>query len=144
MKTNFKVGDTFYEEWTPTIVEVKRFAQLSGDFNPIHIDKKVSKSLGFNDVVVHGNLACARISKVIGMFFPGNGSLLLEQNISFSKPIYPKDIINFEFKIDSINEYMDLLVIKVKATKVIDYKSKEVTVLRGKIICQTLKKSLQS
>ena len=144
MKKNFNLGDTFFEKWIPTYREVNNFAELSGDFNPIHIDKKVSKSLGFNDVVVHGNLACARISKVIGMFFPGNGSLLLEQNISFSKPIYPKDIINFEFKIDSINEYMDLLVIKVKATKVIDYKSKEVTVLRGKIICQTLKKSLQS
>ena len=78
------------------------------------------------------------------MFFPGKGSLLLEQNISFSKPIYPKDNINFVFKIDSINEYMDLLVLKVKATKVIDDKNKEVTVLRGKIICQISNKILQS
>ena len=144
MKTNFKVGDTFYEEWTPTIVEVKRFAQLSGDFNPIHIDKTASKFLGFKNVVVHGNLACAYISRVIGMFFPGNGSLLLEQNISFSKPIYPRDSIKFVFKIDSINEYLDLLEIKVKATKVIDDNVKEVTVLRGKIICQISNKILQS
>ncbi len=144
MKTNFKVGDIFFQEWIPTLEEVRRFAQLSGDFNPIHVDKKVSKSLGFKNVVVHGNLACAYISRVIGMFFPGNGTLLLEQNISFSKPIYPNDNINFVFKIDSINEYLDLLVIKVKATKVIDDNIKKVTVLRGKIICQISNKILQS
>ena len=144
MKTNFKVGDIFFEEWIHTVADVRRFAQLSGDFNPIHINKKASKSLGFKNVVVHGNLACAYISRVIGMFFPGNGALLLEQNISFSKPIYPKDNINFVFKIDSINEYLDLLVIKVKATKVIDDNIKEVTVLRGKVICQISNKILQS
>ena len=72
MKTNFKVGDIFLQKWIPTLEEVRRFAKLSGDFNPIHVDKKASKSLGFKNVVVHGNLACAYISRVIGMFFPGN------------------------------------------------------------------------
>ena len=47
-------------------------------------------------------------------------------------------------EIDSINEYLDLLVIKVKATKVIDDNIKEVTVLRGKVICQISNKILQS
>lgn len=137
MIKNFKVGDVYEEEWVPTFESLKKYAELSGDYNPIHIDIKAAKKLGRENLIVHGNLTCSVISKIIGMNFPGNGSLILEQNIAFSNPIFPNDLINIKFLIESINYNLKVIEIKIKAHKYMKKNNEnKITVLRGKIICQ--------
>ena len=133
----FKIGQIYTEEWTPTLKDIKKYAKLSGDYNPIHIYKESSEKLGYSANIVHGNLTCSFISKVIGMKFPGKNSLIIEQNISFPNPIYPDDTIKFNFIILSINYDFKVLEIKIKGIK-IDSKfiNSMNTVLRGKIICK--------
>ena len=134
MIKKFKVGDIYLEEWIPSLEDINNYAKLSGDYNPIHTSLDTVKKLGYRQVVVHGNLTCSVISKVIGMNFPGEGSLILDQTVSFPHPIFPNDLIKFEFLVLSVNYDLNILEIKLRAYKKI--KDKNQAVLRGKIICQ--------
>ena len=73
------------------------------------------------------------------MSFPGEGTLIIEQNLAFPNPIYLDENINFELKVDSVNNDLKIIVLKVKATKNSNKNtSLKLVVLRGKIICKIL------
>ena len=137
MIKEFKVGDVYFEEWVPSVEDVNRYAKLSGDYNSIHINLNTAEKLGYKNIIVHGNLTCSVISRVIGMSFPGEGSIILDQSVSFPNPIFPNDLIKFEFSVLSVNYELSILEIKVRAYKCNkELKKKYDAVLRGKIICQ--------
>ena len=137
MIKEIKVGAVYLEEWIPSLKDIYNYAKLSGDYNPIHMNLNTVKKLGHSNVIVHGNLTCSVISKIIGMNFPGQGSLILEQAISVPSSIIPNDIIKFEFLVLSINNALNVLEVKVRAFKSNkEIKDKTKHVLRGKIICQ--------
>lgn len=79
-----------------TVTEVDSFAQLTGDFNPVHIDPEFAKLTNFGKRVVHGMLTSSFISTIIGMRIPGPGSLWLSQTINFVNPTYIGDIIEIK------------------------------------------------
>jgi len=56
--------------------ELDRFAQLSGDISAIHISREAAQTSGFPDRVVHGLLAGAYVSRMVGMELPGEHWLL--------------------------------------------------------------------
>ena len=128
-------GQCYTEEWKPTHEILKRYCELSGDYNPIHTDLNAAKQIGKNNIIIHGNLTCAIISKVIGMNFPGKGSLILEQKVLFPNPIFPDDLIRFKFIVKEINTQLNTILISVKAHKVIEVNKKTETVLRGTVLC---------
>ena len=131
----FKVGDKYIEKWIPSVEEIKQFSELSRDFNPIHLHKEMSLRSGYKDVIVHGNLSCAQISRIVGMSFPGKGSIILEQNISFNNPIYPGNIVTFICKIETLNRYINIMTINVKAIKK-GFDKNTITVLKGNLLCR--------
>ena len=96
---------------------------------------KHEKFDGKNNIIIHGNLTCSIISKIIGMNFPGKGSLILEQKVLFPNPIFPNDLIRFKFTVKEINTQLNTILISVKAYKVIKVKKKTETVLRGNVLC---------
>ena len=74
------------ESWRHTITadEVDSFAELSGDFNRLHMDDEFARRHGFRGRVVHGMLAGAFLSRVLGTMLPGPGVLWLSQTIRFA------------------------------------------------------------
>ncbi len=96
MKTwnDFNVGDYYEERFIVTYEQGKRFAELSHDFNPIHLDSEVGAKSRFRSNIVHGMLAMSYVSGILGNKFPGNGTIYLGQNCQFRKPIfYDKEFI---------------------------------------------------
>lgn len=79
-----------------TVDEVDSFAQLTGDYNPVHIDPEFAKLTNFGKRVVHGMLTSSFISTIIGMRIPGPGSLWLSQTINFVNPTYIGDVIEIK------------------------------------------------
>lgn len=84
-----KKGDKYSKEFSFSFEQVRQFAELSGDTNPIHLDKKYATGLGFADTIVHGFLTGSVISKIVGTEFPGEGSIYLSQSLSFRAPVFP-------------------------------------------------------
>lgn len=115
------------ESFSKTITEydISNFAGITGDFNPLHIDKIAAEKSIFKERIAHGMLAASFISTVIGMYLPGKGSIYLEQNIKFLKPVKIGDtitawveIVNFdsEKNIYSLSTWVE----NEQSTKVID------------------------
>ena len=86
-----KIGDSYKEEFVITQEMVNKFAKLSGDKNPLHIDKKFAATTRFKNPIVHGLFSVTSFGKVMGTKFPGPGSIHVAQNLSFKKPLYPDE-----------------------------------------------------
>lgn len=67
--------------------DVRKFAEVSGDSNPIHLDEVYAASTVFKGRIAHGILAASFISKVIGMQLPGPGTVYMSQSLNFRAPV---------------------------------------------------------
>ncbi len=85
-----KIGDNYTENFIITQDMVNNFAELSGDKNPLHLDKEFAAKTRFKKPVVHGLFSVTSFGKVMGTKFPGHGSIHVSQNLSFKKPLYPE------------------------------------------------------
>ncbi|MDX2285678.1 MAG: MaoC family dehydratase [Bacteroidia bacterium] len=82
-------GDTYEQPVTFTQEQVAAFADVSGDRNPLHLDAEYTARTAFRRPIVHGFLAGSVFSRILGMEFPGEGSIYLEQSMQFLRPVYP-------------------------------------------------------
>lgn len=81
---------------------VEAFAELSGDFNPVHLDEAYAKTTPFGGRIAHGMLAAAYISAVIGAKLPGPGSVFLTQSLRFRRPVRIGDSVTTRVTIKSL------------------------------------------
>jgi len=65
-----------------------RFAALSGDDNPIHVDPAFSARTKFGRTVAHGMFLYSIVSGVLGTRLPGPGTLQVDQELLFPNPTY--------------------------------------------------------
>lgn len=81
--------------FTKTISEkdVFQFADISGDYNPLHIDEEYAKKSRFGHRIAHGILMAGIISTVLGSDIPGVGTIFVELQIRFLKPVYLGDTV---------------------------------------------------
>ena len=67
------------------------FAEVSGDTNPIHLNKQFAAKSIFGEQISHGLLVASFISAVFGTIFPGPGWIYISQNIEFKAPVFIGD-----------------------------------------------------
>jgi 3-oxoacyl-[acyl-carrier protein] reductase len=84
---DIEVGDVESIRRTVTEADVRRFVEMTGDDNPLHVDRAYAERTSFKDIVVHGMLAGSLVSTVIGTKLPGEGALWLKQNFDFALPV---------------------------------------------------------
>lgn len=75
---------------------VNEFAQISGDFNPLHMDEQYAKSTKFQKRVCHGMLLASFLSKMVGMHMPGKNALYFSQTLNFRLPCFIHDNVTVE------------------------------------------------
>ena len=70
--------------------EMRLFADLTGDTNPLHFDDDFAERSRFGGRIVHGMCTAALISTVIGTRLPGPGCIYLSQTLRFTAPVRPR------------------------------------------------------
>jgi len=73
--------------------DIKLFAILSGDTNPIHLDEEYAKTTQFGGCIAHGAICAIIISAAVATQFPGPGSIYAGQEMRFKKPVKPGDTL---------------------------------------------------
>jgi 3-hydroxybutyryl-CoA dehydratase len=99
---DFSVGMESTIEKTVTIEDIKRFAEVSGDFNPVHLDEEFAKKTIFKGRIAHGFLIASFISTIIATELPGPGSIYLKQSLKFLAPVYINEKILVKVRIIEI------------------------------------------
>ena len=100
---DFTVGMESTTEKTVTIEDIKKFAEVSGDFNPVHLDEEFAKKTIFKGRIAHGFLTASFISTIIATELPGPGSIYLKQSLKFLAPVYIDEKILVKVRIIEIN-----------------------------------------
>lgn len=93
--------------------DMHQFADLSGDFNPLHLDEAFARSKGFSGAVVFGGLIIAKISRLIGMHLPGRDSIWSSVDLQFRNPLYVAQTADLTASIASISESTGMVEIKI-------------------------------
>lgn len=107
-----KIGDeaSFYRKIT--VSDVKCFAELSGDVNPLHCDVDYAKTTQFGNTVIHGMLASSLFSQLVGMHLPGKYCLYVSQDLQFRNVIYPGSDVVVSGKVIAKMDAFKLLTIE--------------------------------
>jgi len=115
-----------------TANHVKMFAEMTGDYNPLHFDESFVARTKFKKLVVQGGLTTGILNALVATDMPGPGTVFLSQNWKFVAPVFIGDTITAE-----------AVVLSVHATKPVcqlDIKVKRQTgevVLEGEAWCYT-------
>jgi 3-hydroxybutyryl-CoA dehydratase len=88
-----KVGDKASFSKTISESDIYQFAGITGDFNPLHVNKEYAKNTLFKERIAHGILTAGFISSVIGMKLPGINTIYLSQNLKFIAPVHIGDTV---------------------------------------------------
>jgi 3-hydroxybutyryl-CoA dehydratase len=94
------VGQKYVTKFEITPQMVQDFANVSGDFNPIHLDAEFASQTPFKKPIAHGLLTAALMSGIMGVTFPGPGTILIENSMKFVRPVFVGDTITFEILVE--------------------------------------------
>ena len=73
--------------------DIAKFAEVSGDVNPVHLDEEYAATTPFGGRIAHGMLSASLISAVIANRLPGPGTVYLDQKLAFKAPVRPGDVV---------------------------------------------------
>lgn len=110
-----KTGDIYKEELTITASHIQKFAEFSGDFNPVHFDDHAAKAQGFKGRIAHGMVAASHFSKIFANEFPGPGTIYLNQTFTFHAPVYVDDVLSYKLEVMSQKEGKPIFTVKTEA-----------------------------
>jgi 3-hydroxybutyryl-CoA dehydratase len=99
---SYQPGDGFSFERFISADDVKQFAETVGDLNPIHLDARSAEKSFFKKRIVHGAFLAGLISKILGMDFPGQGTVYISQNSVFKRPVYVDTTVKVEVKVTEV------------------------------------------
>ncbi|MFO7528800.1 MAG: MaoC/PaaZ C-terminal domain-containing protein [Marinobacter sp.] len=92
-------GDTATFTRTLTEDDLYLFAAVSGDVNPVHLDAEFAANTMFKERIAHGMWSGSLVSAALATVMPGPGTIYLEQNLAFKRPIKLDDTITVKLKV---------------------------------------------
>jgi 3-hydroxybutyryl-CoA dehydratase len=93
------VGQSYEKRFAVTAELIERFAEVTGDHNPIHLNEQYASKSIFKQRVAQGMLQAGLLSGILGCHFPGVGTIYLSQTLKFIKPIFIEDQITLRLEI---------------------------------------------
>ena len=129
---NATVGQRAERSLTLTSKHVQTFAELTGDYNPLHFDESFVARTKFGKLVVQGGLTTGLLHALVAMDMPGPGTVFLSQNWKFTAPVYIDDTITALAEVLSVHASKPVTQLAIRVTR----QSGEV-VLEGEAWCYT-------
>jgi len=99
-----KIGDSFSTTREVTDELIRKFAEVSGDHNPIHLDEEFAAGTRFGRRIAHGMLSGAFISAVLGYEFKERKIVYLSQTMRFTAPAFIGDTITTTATVTNIRQ----------------------------------------
>ncbi len=123
---NLTVGQTASREVTVTEEMVRAYAELTGDYNPLHFDADFAARTRFERLMAQGGIATGLLHALVAMDLPGPGSVFMKQSWSFPRPVYIGDTIRAQVTVTAVSERRGIAELDVVVTN-----QDGETVLRG-------------
>jgi len=115
--SDIQVSQVYQFKRTVSEQDVMGFAKLTGDFNPLHLDRDFAKKSPFKKNIVHGMLAAGLFSTLVGMYCPGEKGLYVSQTVKFRSPLYPGEEVTVRGTVTDKNESIRLITLKTEVLR---------------------------
>ncbi len=113
---DLKIGDSFSTKREITDEVIRKFADVSSDFNPIHLDDEFAAKTRFGKRIAHGMLSGAFISAVLGNEFRERKTVYLSQTMKFTAPVFLGDTVTTTATITNIREDKPIVTLETVCT----------------------------
>ena len=121
---DIKIGMEVSYSQTITDADVKDFAGISGDRNPVHMDEEYAEDSRFKKRIAHGLMSASYFSALFGTKLPGEGCVYVSQSLKFKRAVYLGDTVTATVIVKEVdlpkNRVFFRTVCKVKDKIVID------------------------
>ena len=113
---DLKIGDSFSTSRLVTDEIIRKFADVSGDYNPIHLDEEFAAKTRFGKRIAHGMLSGAFISAVLGNEFKDLKIIYLSQTMKFTAPVFLGDTVTATATVITIREDKGIVTLETTCT----------------------------
>jgi acyl dehydratase len=132
--TPVRVGQVATRSLALTGEHVRTYAQLTGDYNPLHFDEAFAAGTRFGRLVVQGGLTTGVLHALVAMELPGPGSVFLSQNWKFTAPVFIGDTVTARAEVLEVHATKPVTRLGIRVTR-----QDGETVLEGEAWCYTMK-----
>jgi 3-hydroxybutyryl-CoA dehydratase len=112
----FKAGDSAEVSKTISEEDVRAFAELTGDRNPVHLDEEYAATTRFGRRIAHGMLGASLVSAVLANELPGRGSVYLSQTLRFTAPVFLGDTVTARVTVKHVREDKPVVTLETVCT----------------------------
>ncbi len=88
---------------TFTDEDVRRFIEITGDTNPLHVNEEFAAETQFGGRVLQGMLTASLFSTMVGMLLPGTGGIYRAQTLRFLLPVRVGETVTAHFVVRSVD-----------------------------------------
>lgn len=117
MKLDLEVGRTAERSMTVTEEDVRRYAELTGDRNPLHFDPAFAARTRFGRLTAQGGIATGLLHALVAEDMPGPGTVFLSQSWKFTAPTYIGDTIIATVEVSSVHAEKPVCSLDVKVSR---------------------------
>lgn len=93
--------------------DIVKFAEVSGDYNPLHMDEDYAKNTPFGQRIAHGALTASFISAILGNNLPGPGSIFTGLSMRFRRPVLIGSHVVVRAEVSEMQERGNRVTLKV-------------------------------
>ena len=98
-----KIGMKVSYSQTITDADIKAYAGISGDHNPVHVSQEYAEESRYGKRLAHGLMSVGFFSALFGMRLPGPGCVYVSQTMKFKRPVYIDDTVTAIAEVTDIN-----------------------------------------
>jgi len=93
--------------------DIQKFAEVSGDYNPLHMDDEFAKTTIFGQRIAHGALTASYISGILGNNLPGPGAIFTGLSMRFRRPVFIGDTVTVRAEVSEKKDRGNQVTLKV-------------------------------
>lgn len=117
-------GQSAERTMTVTSETVQRYAEVTGDLNPLHFDADFASRTRFGRLISQGGIAVGLVHALVAMDLPGAGTVFTEQHWKFPAPVYIGDTITVTGRVTEWDEprtrgWMEFVVVNQAGVEVL-------------------------
>ena len=114
---DLKVGQKANRSSTLTYDNLKTYAEITGDYNPLHFDEGFAAKTKFKELVVQGGLTSGILNALVAMDMPGPGTVFMGQNFNYTAPVFIGDTITAEAEVLEVHATKPVTKLKMTITR---------------------------
>ena len=97
-----RVGQTATRTKTITPADLQSYAEITGDYNPLHFDEAFAAGTRFGRLVAQGGITAGMLNALVAMDLPGPGTVFMSQTLTYKAPAYVGDTLTGTVEVVSL------------------------------------------